>query len=356
VRSALKSQYGIEVSGIELLDAGSTPNHRATDVSGKQFLVKALRTRLGSWVPANAQQITGLADYVASLGVPTPAPIRALDGRLVAILPGPAEDEETHFVVLPWAVGYLRADHLIGSTPTLETSVLLQLGVVLAKLHTLPLPEAISIPKPEAPGGHNLCDIGTFMECAANPASLFEGQDSEDAKWFRSWLPKLVELFRDVPMPMVLCHGDAYLDNVLACPGDVIDDSGKSKAVSLMLVDWEDSCMTNPVVDLAACAVGTCFTLTLGEDSVDVKVELIKDRIIALVAGYQQHRPMPEVEKSLLRPMMQACAWACGAFRYGRFLEGVTDAKTRKYGQLIEVVNILSNMGADFEALAFSGP
>lgn len=347
VRAALRSHYGIEVSDIKLLDAGSTPNHSVTATSGEQFLVKALRTRLGAWVEENAHQVTTLAAHVASHGLPTPAPVRTVDGSLVAILSGPAENEQTYLVVLPWAVGYTRADHAIASSPTLATPLLEQLGGILAKLHSLPAPDSLSLPRPEAPGGHNLCDIGTFLECAGNPPSLFQGQDTEDAKWFRSCLAKFSELWKEVPEPMVLCHGDAYLDNVLA------SQSEKGGAVSLVLVDWEDSCMSNPIVDLAACVVGTCFTLSLGEGSEDVDVTLVQERLTALLTGYQKQRSIPNCERALLRPMMQACAWACGAFRYGRFLEGVTDLKTRKYGQLIEVVNILSNMGGNFEATFF---
>merc|ERR1712086_401000 len=148
-----------------------------------------------------------------------------------------------------------------------------------------------------------------------------------------------------IPGPAVLCHGDAYLDNVLVQDG--------SSAPELMLTDWEDSCKSNAVVDLAACAVGTCFTLSLGEGSEDVSVALVRERIVALVTGYQTQRTLSDADKSLLRPSMQVCAWACGAFRYGRFLEGVTDVKTRKYGQLIEVVKMLDDLGTAFEELVF---
>lgn len=394
VRAALRSQFGIEASHIKLLvDAGSNPNHSVTASTGQQFLVKALRSRLGAWVADNARQITDVAAHVASHGLPTPGPIRTVAGSAhmvsvgnevevkgtneqgkvtmtnghahkvcskwylteelnvrggyVAVVEGPADGEMTHFVVLPWAVGYVRADSLLTQSPASASVVLQQIGNILAKLHSLPLPEGLALPRPEAPGGHNLCDIGTFMECASDPASLFPGQESEDAKWFRSWLPKIVELWKDVPEPMVLCHGDAYLDNVLAKQGEDL---------SLLLIDWEDSCMTNPVADLAACAVGTCFTLSLGgEGSEDVAVEMIKERLTALVAGYQQQRVIPRAERALLRPMMQACAWACGCFRYGNFVAGDTGLKSRKYGQLIEVTNMLNDMGSDFEALVFPG-
>mmetsp|Transcript_68208 Transcript_68208/g.118762 ORF Transcript_68208/g.118762 Transcript_68208/m.118762 type:complete len:408 (+) Transcript_68208:47-1270(+) len=399
VRAALSSHFGIEASEVKLLvDAGSNPNHVVTAAStGQQFLVKALRSRLGAWVAENARQITAIAAHVASNGLPTPGPIPTLAGGaqiisvgddvevkitgeqgrvtmsnghahkvcskwylteelkmrggFVAVVEGPADGEMTHFVVLPWAVGYVRADNLLAQSPAFASAVLQQIGSILAKLHSLPLPDGLVLPRPEAPGGHNLCDIGTFMECASDPASLFPGQESEDAKWFRSWLPNMVELWKDVPEPTVLCHGDAYLDNVLAKQGgDAPED------LSLLLIDWEDSCMTNPVADLAACAVGTCFTLSLGgEGSEDVAVEMIKDRLIALVAGYQQQRLIPSAERALLRPMMQACAWACGCFRYGNFVAGDTGLKSRKYRQLIEVTNILSDMGSEFEALAFPG-
>mmetsp|Transcript_107123 Transcript_107123/g.301485 ORF Transcript_107123/g.301485 Transcript_107123/m.301485 type:complete len:355 (+) Transcript_107123:73-1137(+) len=345
VREALVRRYGIEASDIELLDAGSTPNHAVTAVTGAKFLVKALRSRLGQWVAENAQQITAISAHAVVHSLPTPAPVRATDGGLVAVEHGPREDEETHFVVFEWAEGYQRADHFLVAEPGAEGGLLAILGALLAKLHSLPPPADIAIPAPEAPGGHCLCDMGSFLEFAGDTASLFQGQDSEDARWFRKWLPALAELWRRMPGPAVMCHGDAYLDNVLAKAGTPLE---------LMLVDWEDACTTNPVVDLAACAVGTCFTLSLGEESENVSVELVRERLAALVGGYVRQRPLGDADRALLRPSMQACAWACGAFRYSRFLEGVADVKTRKYGQLIEVVNILEDMGDDFDAIAFA--
>lgn len=348
VSKSLKTHYGIDVAEMKLLDEGSTPNHHVKASSGAQFLVKALRSRLGAWVAENASQVTALAAHAASHGLQTPAPVKSLDGALVAVVPGPNADEVTHFVVLDWAVGYERADLKLASQPSLESAVLGQIGGILAKLHLLPLPTTFTLASPEAPGGHVLCDMGRFLESAADPSTLFPGQESEDAKWFRGWLPKLVEFWKTVPEPHVLCHGDPYLDNMLVKDGE--------HGPELMLLDWEDSTKTNAVVDLAASAVGTCFTLTLDEGSEDVPLSIVKDRIVALIGGYEAQRALSPAERALLRPSMQVCAWACGAFRYGRFLEGVTDVKTRKYGELIEVVKMLDEMGPKFEEMAFAAP
>eukprot|EP00928_Gymnodinium_smaydae_P053623 TRINITY_DN37571_c0_g1_i1.p1 TRINITY_DN37571_c0_g1~~TRINITY_DN37571_c0_g1_i1.p1 ORF type:complete len:404 (-),score=97.63 TRINITY_DN37571_c0_g1_i1:75-1235(-) len=366
VRGALRRSYNIEAAELVLLDAGSTPNHYVKTASGSEFLAKALRSRLGAWVADGALQQAGLMAHVAAGGLSTPAVLPVITGGgsaaesgaaastaargapYVAILPGPLEGEQTHLIVLEWAVGYQRADHLLAASPALGGDILSMLGSQLALLHSFPLPDGVSVPKPDAPGGHSLCDMGTFLECASDPSKLYPGVDSDDARWFRSWLPKLVDLWARMPEPTVLCHGDAYLDNVLARPS--ADGSG-ADGLALMLIDWEDSCLTNPVVDLSACAVGTCFVLSLGEGSEDVAVELLKDRFAALVKGYESRRQLSSQERALLLPTMQACAWACGAFRYGRFLDGVTDLKTRKYGQLIEVVKILEDLGTGFDAL-----
>jgi len=316
-----------------------------TSTTGAQFLVKALRSRLGSWVADNAHSITTLADHAVSNGLQTPAPVRTLAGAFVGVEAGPKPDEDTHLVVFEWALGYTRGDIKLVAEPSLESAVLSKLGESLAQLHSMPLPPTLNLVKPEAPGEHCLCDIGTFLECASDPSTLFAGHDTADAKWFRSWLPFLVQFWKDLPEPLCLIHGDAYLDNLL-----VQDGEGSPK---LMLIDWEDSCKSNPVVDLAACAVGTCFTLSLGEGTEDVKVSLIHERLAALLAGYESQRPLSATERALLRPSMQVCAWACAAFRYGRFLEGVTDLKTKKYGQLMEVADMLTEMGTKFEEMAF---
>lgn len=278
----------------------------------------------------------------------TPAPIRTTGSALTVCESGPREDEETHVVVFEWAVGFQRADHFVAATPSDAELVFCELGELLARLHALPLPSDMILSKADTPGGHALCDMGSFLECASDVNSLYKGHDTADAMWFRGWLPRLVNFWTSLPAGEAMCHGDAYLDNVLV---RAVEGAGPE----LMLIDWEDSCMTHPVVDLAACVVGTCFTLALDEGSADVEVELVTARFRALLAGYERCRVINSAERLLLRPAMQVCAWACGAFRYGRFLEGVADVKTRSYGQLVRVVEILDQMDTGkFEELAFS--
>mmetsp|Transcript_9743 Transcript_9743/g.18811 ORF Transcript_9743/g.18811 Transcript_9743/m.18811 type:complete len:360 (-) Transcript_9743:127-1206(-) len=348
VRAALLKHYSIQVKHIEALDAGSTPNHHVVAQDGTEFLVKALYSRLGQWVVENARQITALAAHASSHGLATPAPVLTTSSALTVCEPGPPQDEETHFVVFEWAVGFQRADHFVAASPSDADSVFCELGELLARLHALPTPSDIALSKADAPGGHALCDMGSFLECASDVSSLYKGHDTADAMWFRSWLPRLVKFWTNLPDGEAMCHGDAYLDNVLV---KTVEGAG----LQLMLIDWEDSCVTHPVVDLAACAVGTCFTLSLDEGSADVEVELVTTRFRSLLAGYARGRVINSAEQLLLRPAMQVCAWACGAFRYGRFLEGVADVKTRNYGQLVRIVEILDGMDAGkFEELAFS--
>jgi len=348
VQAALLTHYGIHVKQIKALAAGSMPNHHVTAQDGTEFFVKTLHTRLGQWVVDNAHQITALAKHASTHGLPTPAPVRTINSALTVCEPGPRKEEETHFAVFEWAVGFQRADHFVAATPSDGLGVLSELGGLLAHLHTLPLPSDVVLEKANAPGGHALCDTGPFLECADDASSLYKGHYTPDAVWFRGWLPRLASFWTSLPDGEAMCHGDAYLDNVLV-------RAAEGAGPKLMLIDWEDSCVTHPIVDLAACAVGTCFTLTLGEDSADVEVEFVTARFRALLAGYQRGREISSAERLSLRPAMQVCAWACGAFRYGRFLEGVADVKTRSYGQLVRVVEILDEMSASkFEELAFS--
>jgi len=348
VQAALLTHYGIHVKQIKAMAAGSMPNFHVTAKDGAEFFVKALHTRLGQWVGENARQITELAKHASAHGLPTPAPVRAINSALTVCEPGPRQEEETHFAVFEWAVGFQRADHFVATTPSDGLGVLSQLGGLLARLHALPLPSDVVLEKAGTPGGHALCDTGPFLECASDVNSLYKGHNTEDAKWFRGWLPRLAFFWTTLPDGEAMCHGDAYLDNVL-----VRDAEGVGP--ELMLIDWEDSCVTHPIVDLAACAVGTCFTLTLGEDSLGVEVKLVEARFRALLAGYQRGREITRAERLLLRPAMQVCAWACGARRYARYLEGCADVKRRNFGQLVRVVEILDEMSASkFEELAFS--
>lgn len=345
---ALSKRFSIKSAEIKLLDAGSTPNYHVKADDGKQYLCKALRTRLGDWVADNASQITTLAAHLSKHGVPTPKPVPTSDGALVAVESGPRPDETTYFVVFEWAVGYTRADKYLAEAPAADEALMTQLGSILAKIHALPLPAGVELLQADAPGGHVLCDMGTWLENVADPSAWFKGDEDKDAVFYRTWLPKFAELFKTLPGPRKMIHGDCYLDNVLAMPTE------GDGALSLSVVDFEDSCLAHPVADLAACAVGTCFVLTLDEESVDVKVELIRPRIAALVKGYEKECKLSEEDKGLLLPLMQACAWACGAFRYGRYREGVRDPKTNKYAQLNEVVEILESLKGEFNAFAFA--
>jgi len=347
VRAALLKHYGIQVEHIEALAEGSMPNHHVTAKDGTEFMVKALYNRMGQWVTENAHLITALAEHTSTHGLETPAPVRTTKGALTVSEPGPRKDEETQFVVLEWAVGFQRADHFVAANPTNAEAVMFELGETLALLHAIPLPGDVVLSKADAPGGHKLCDMGEYLQCASDSNSLYKGHDTADAMWFRGWLPRLVNFWTNLPDGEVMCHGDAYLDNVMV---RAVDGGGPE----LMVLDWEESCVTHPVVDLAACAVGTCFTLALDEDSAHVQVELVTARFRALLAGYERSRGLSSAERMLLRPAMQVCAWACGARRYGRFLEGLADVKRRNYGQMVRVVEILDEMNTGkFEELVF---
>merc|ERR1719223_647667 len=94
--------------------------------------------------------------------------------------------------------------------------------------------------------------------------------------WSRRWSRRRP---RGWPTGSSFKYGDAYLDDVLVKDSDT--------GPEIMIIDWEDSCKSNPAVDLAACAVGTCFTLTLDEESKDTSVEFVTGRFAALVRGYQ---------------------------------------------------------------------
>jgi homoserine kinase type II len=165
----------------------------------------------------------------------------------------------------------------------LDQTMLRQVGVAMAKLHQLSVPEGLldkelyGMPHFSSMVGHNL--------------------DPEYETWM---VQRLAHLEQRIPqeLPQSLIHSDLFYDNVLFT-------GNRLKA----FIDFEDALYYYKGFDLGMGVVGLCST--------ESGVELEKVR--ALVAGYQQIRQLEEEEKETLQLFSVYATTIVSCWRYWKY-------------------------------------
>jgi homoserine kinase type II len=114
-----------------------------------------------------------------------------------------------------------------------------------------------------------------------------------DAK-YESWLAEEIDYLEQhiAPnLPRGLIHGDLFYDNLLFDP--LSGMPGGFKAI----IDFEEACHYHLIFELGMGILGACVN--------DITVDLDKAR--ALVNGYQQVRPLTQIEKEKLAVVCAIC-------------------------------------------------
>lgn len=251
---ALLAAYGLgALRGLEGIAGGSVNSNFAIETgSGRVFLRLYEEQEL-----SGAHQETAMLERLASAGVPTPAPLRRLDGALVSTVRAkPA-------ALFPWREGTMRCQAAVA-----PGDVRL-LGEALARVHVAGAGEAID------PGRFRFEDLGLRLDRIAS-----SGDDR-----FAPLAPALrralatVHAARDPALPGGLIHSDLFRDNVLWSP--------EGRVVALL--DFESACHGSYAYDLMVTVLSWCF----GD-------ELEPGLAAALRAGYESVRPLTEAEKGAL--------------------------------------------------------
>jgi homoserine kinase type II len=203
---------------------------------------------------AGAERETAMLERIAAQGVPTPAPLRRLDGRLVSRVRGkPA-------ALFPWRSGGMRCQASV--TQGDARSV----GEALARFHVAARGEAAE------PGRFRFEDLLRRVDviAAASDAS------------FAAMAPELRDRLeeahraRDASLPAGLMHGDLFRDNVLW------DAEGRLSA----LLDFESACAGTFAYDLVVCVLSWC----VGDDF-DARLAT------AMREGYESVRALSPAER-----------------------------------------------------------
>lgn len=267
--SQLASAFGLgDVHAHRAIAAGTINSNYEIETARGPFFVRVNEGKSEHDVAWEARLVAALAEG----GVVTPPPVVALDGRPYAPLPGAT----TKWIsVFPWREGrHIAAKDV---TPALAETF----GAALAQLHVT------GLTLPEAWRRGSIYDhahlVGRFErfaredDPALGPAIAILREELAEAT-------RQAAVRRRATQGMI--HGDLFRDNVLWA----------GNAISAIL-DFEQASGGSLAYDLAVCINDWCWS---DGPRLDVAV--------ALVAGYQRIRPLPEVDRAALPVEIRAAA------------------------------------------------
>ncbi|MGO9832722.1 MAG: homoserine kinase [Polyangiaceae bacterium] len=273
---ALLDQYGVvDFQTVEGIPAGSVNSNFALQAGGRPLFLRIYEEQ----DRAGAEGEAAMLERLARAGVPTPAPLRRVDGALVSTLGGkPA-------ALFPWRDGTIRCQ--AGVTPDDARRV----GEALALVHVA--------------GAAERRDQGRFR--LADLALRLNRIEASGEGLFAPITPSLREALRgmdaarDPGLPRGLIHGDLFRDNVL----------WKADGQVAALLDFESACDGTYAYDLMVTVLAWC----VGDDFDGGLAR-------AMTSGYEGVRPLTEQERRGL--------WAEAAFGALRFtVTRITDYALR---------------------------
>jgi homoserine kinase type II len=298
----LLSAYGLgALHAIEGIAGGSVNSNFALETTGARLFLRLYEERDLS----GAQRETAMLERLALAEVPTPAPLRRLDGAFASVVRGkPA-------ALFPWRVGKMRCQAAV--TPEDARRV----GEALARVHVA--------------GAQESCDKSRFG--FAKLLGRLDGIAAGGDVRFGPLVPHLraslerVQAARDPGLPRGLVHSDLFRDNVLW------SEQGEITA----LLDFESACDGTYAYDLMVTILAWC----VGDD---LQAALAG----ALRAGYENVRPLTQAEKRGLH--------AEGRFAALRFtITRITDYAMRTEAQGARVVKDWQRFVKRFETLEAIG-
>ncbi len=300
---ALVAGYGVgDLRRLVGVAAGSVNSNFALDAGGRRWFLRLYEEQ----DLAGAVREATMLERLASARVPTPAPLRRLDGDLVSVVAGkPA-------ALFPWRDGTMRCQRSV--TPEDAHRV----GEALARVHVAGAAERCG------PGRFRYEDLLVRLDGVAR---------SGDAA-----LAGLVPMLRgalgrahgarDRTLPVAMTHGDLFRDNVLW------DASGNIAA----LLDFESACSGPLAYDLMVTVLSWCVG------------QAIEARLAsAMRRGYECVRPLTDAEHRGL--------WAEACFAALRFtVTRITDFALRVDSTGPRVVKDWRRFFMRFETLQALGP
>ncbi len=247
--------YGLELRGIEPLQAGSVNSNFALETDRGRFFMRIYEEQAATGARAELELLRGLH----ALGVPTTLPPLRSDGQALS------EHAGKPVALYPWVDGDIVCT--LQATPQRCQRI----GAALAQVHVAgtQLSRALGGAAPEGRfGPAQLRQRLAFIQREASPALVSAAEAI--ASQLDRWEPE-----RDPALPQGLIHGDLFRDNVLWRGSEVE-----------ALIDFESASFGVLAFDLMVVVLAWCF--------VD---HFEPERVQALLAGYQGVRSMSAAER-----------------------------------------------------------
>jgi homoserine kinase type II len=275
---ALAAAFGVgPLTGWREVPAGTINSNFEVATAVGRFFLRINEGKAEADVAYEAELVAALA----ARGVATPLPLRAVaDGR-------PYVAFGRRFASLfPWVDG--RHRELGEVTPADAGAV----GAALARLHRAGL---------ELGPAHRRDGIYTFAAICERFAGLRGSADPElepaitaiadEIEWLEA------RAAERAAAPRGIIHGDLFRDNVLFTP-----------AGAASLIDFEQASTGALIYDLAVCVNAWCFTPRSASLRSGLVGAFDDSLIAALVAGYEELRPLAAAERALLPVEARAAA------------------------------------------------
>ncbi|MEJ2795562.1 phosphotransferase [Iodobacter sp. LRB] len=227
--------------------------------------------------------------------------------------------QESHSIVLRGKYALLRT-YMDGSVcQDFSEHMLRQLGVAVAKLHNIPVP--------------NFLTNSIFYEQKKFMDALDADIDQDYERWAKGRLRDLdVESISGLPVSVI--HSDLFYDNMLFNGEQFVS-----------MIDFELTCIYHSVFDIAMAIVGTC--------SMDGR--LLPEKAAHLISGYNSIRVLEESETKVFKIYTEYAAILTSLWRYwryriyqpggvksDRYLEMVSLAKSIEKTDFTKITDMLS--------------
>jgi homoserine kinase type II len=250
----LGAEFGLAISAVEALDLGSVnSNFRFSCADGRQFFARLYEEQALS----GAQTEVRLLATLSAAGVPVVDPLSTRAGARVI------EHQRKPFAIFPWVAG----DWLCLSRVT--AGHCRALGASLARVH-LASQKVGSLPE----GRFRPSDMLARLE---RVESAGHAQLAPEVGFIRESYARYLPL-RDSGLPLGVCHGDLFRDNVL----------WQGSELSALL-DFESAAWGNFAYDLMVTALAWCF-----------RDALVTENAKALFEGYGSVRSLTPGERAAL--------------------------------------------------------
>lgn len=297
---ALADQYGLTVTESEPLDGGNGNSSYLLKTRQATYVLTVCDDKAFDEVNHMGQLLLLLEQH----NVPCNRLISPVNGGILLTLPASGGDKA---VMLK---GYIEGQVV----ENLTEQQLFEVGRQAAKLNQIPPPDYLPT---HHPYGRKLF-----------PKVLGLNIDSDYETLITQELDYLAQNI-SAGLPRGLIHGDLFYDNLLM-QGDAF------KAI----IDFEEACHYYCVFELGMAIVGACV------DDANVEangVDLTKAR--ALVAGYQQVRPLKTIEQQSLQMFVRYAAMATSYWRFKTYnIEKPNNNKATHHWQMVRLAQAVAGI------------